>query len=73
MRTRLLFDRKNIDILFFRQASSLMISQKVRLYQKADWRAVDSSKKRTDEFDLKSKKANKTNLFVRFLGEVSRP
>ena len=34
--------------------------------------AVDSPKKRTDEFDLfavKSKKANKTNLSVRFLGE----
>ena len=33
-------------------------------------------KKRTDEFDLfavKSKKANKTNLSVRFLVEVSRP
>jgi hypothetical protein len=41
----------------------------------ADWRAVDSPKKQTDEFDLfamKSKKANKTNLSVRFLGEVSR-
>ena len=35
----------------------------------ADWRAVDSPKKQTDEFDLfavKSKKANKTNLSVRF-------
>ena len=35
-------------------------------------RAVDSPKKWTDEFDLfavKSKKANKTNSFVRFLGE----
>ena len=34
--------------------------------------AVDSPKKRTDEFDLfamKSKKANKTNSSVRFLGE----
>ena len=33
-------------------------------------------KNRTDKFDLfavKSKKANKTNLSVRFLGEVSRP
>ena len=49
---------------------------KVRLNQKADWRAVDSPKKRTDEFDLfavKSKKANNTNSSVRFLGEVSRP
>ena len=45
---------------------------KVRKNRKADWRAVDSSKNRTDEFDLfavKSKKANKTNLSVRFLGE----
>ena len=44
--------------------------------QKADWRAVDSTKKRTDEFDLfavKSKKANKSNSSVRFFGEVSRP
>ena len=35
-------------------------------------RAVDSSKKRTKEFVLfavKSKKGNKTNLFLRFLGE----
>ena len=34
--------------------------------------ALDSPKKRTDEFDLfavKSKKANKTNLSVHFLGE----
>jgi hypothetical protein len=37
-----------------------------------DWRAVDSPKKQTNEFDLfavKSKKANKTNFFVCFLGE----
>ena len=50
---------------------------KVRYNQKADWRTVDSPKKRTDEFDLfavKSKKANKTNSFVRFLGEsMARP
>ena len=48
---------------------------KVRKNQKADWPAVDSPKKRTDEFDLfamKSKKANKTNSPIRFLGEVSR-
>ena len=45
---------------------------KGQLISKADWRAVDSPKKRTDEFDLfavKSKKANKTNSSVRFLGE----
>ena len=45
---------------------------KVRKNWKADWRAVDSPKKRTDEFDLfavKSKKVNKKNSSVRFLGE----
>ena len=45
---------------------------KGQLISKADWRAVDSPKKRTDEFDLfavKSKKANKSNSSVRFLGE----
>ena len=43
---------------------------KVRKNQKADWGAVDSFKKRTDEFDLfavKSKKAIKSNSSVRFL------
>ena len=45
---------------------------KVRSNQKADWRAIDSPKKRTEEFDLfamKSKKANKTNSSIHFLGE----
>ena len=48
---------------------------KVRYNRKADWRAVDSPTKQTDEFDLfaiKSKKANKTNSSVWFLREVSR-
>ena len=47
-------------------------STKGQVKPKADWRAVDSSKKGTDEFDLfavKSKKANKTNSSVLFLGE----
>ena len=47
---------------------------KGQIKSKADWRAVDSPKKQTDEFDLfavKSKKANQTNLSVRFLGEVA--
>ena len=47
-------------------------SLKVRWNQKQFGRAVDSPKKRTNEFVLfavKSKKANKTNSFVRFLGE----
>ena len=45
---------------------------KGQLISKADWRGIDSPKKRTDEFDLfavKSKKANKTNSSVCFLGE----
>ena len=45
---------------------------KGQLISKTDWRAVDSPKKRTYEFDLfavKSKKANKTNSSVHFLGE----
>ena len=45
---------------------------KGQLISKADWRVVDSPKKRTDEFDLftvKSKKTNKTNSSVRFFGE----
>ena len=39
---------------------------------KADYHALDSPKKQTDEFDLfavKRKKANKSNPSVRFLGE----
>ena len=45
---------------------------KGQIKPKADWPAVDSHKNRTNKFVLfavKSKKANKTNLFVRFLGE----
>ena len=47
---------------------------KVSLFRKSDLRAVDSPIKRSDEFDLfavKSKKANKINSSVHFLGEVS--
>ena len=39
----------------------LFFEPKGQMNRKADWRAVDSPKKRTDEFDLfamKSKKAN---------------
>ena len=53
-----------------------MYSFKGQLILKADWHAIDSPKKRTDEFDLfgvKSKKANKTNSSVRFLGESMAP
>ena len=54
---------------------NLWVHLKLRYYRKADWQAVDSPKKRTDDFDLlavKSKKANKSNSSVRFFGEVSR-
>ena len=54
----------------------MMPVTKGQIKPKADWQAIDSPKKRMDGFDLfavKSKKANKTNLSVRFLGEVGRP
>ena len=44
-----------------------MFTLRVRKNQKADWRAIDSPKKRTDEFDLfavKSKKANQTKGLI---------
>ena len=49
-----------------------MLLIKGQLISKADWRAIDSPKKRTDEFVLFAFllfTANKSNLFVRFLGE----
>ena len=45
---------------------------KGQLILKADWRAIDSPKKRTDEFVLFAFllfTANKSNSFVHFLGE----
>ena len=45
---------------------------KGQIKPKADWRGIDSPKKQTNEFVLlavKSKKANKTNSLVHFLGE----
>ena len=63
---------EKVGLLFFDTFKRLKVTQN----QKADWRAVDSPKKQKDEFDLfamKSKKANKTNSSVYFLGEVSRP
>ena len=45
---------------------------KGQLISKADWRAMDSPKKRTDKFVLFAFllfMANKSNLSVRFLGE----
>ena len=49
---------------------------KGQLISKADWCAADSPKKQMDEFDLfavRSKKANKINSSIHFLGELSRP
>ena len=49
-----------------------LLTAKGQIKPKADWRAIDSPKKRTNEFVLfavKSKKANKTNSFLHFLGE----
>ena len=52
-------------------------SVKGQIKPKADWRAVDSPKKQTNEFVLFAFllfTANKTNSFVCFLGETtSRP
>ena len=48
------------------------IHTKGQLISKADWRAIDSPKKRTDEFVLFAFllfTANKSNSSVRFLGE----
>ena len=50
------------------------LATKGQLISKAIYGLLISSKKRMDEFDLfakKSKKANKTNLSVRFLGECT--
>ena len=55
----------------FWQLSAL--APKGQLISKADWRAIDSPKKQTDEFVLFAFllfKANKSNLSVRFLGGI---
>ena len=52
--------------------SLIIVLAKGQLISKADLGAADSPKKRTNEFDffdMKSKKARKTNSFVRFFGE----
>ena len=57
------------------QKSSADQHTKGQLISKAIYGLITSPKKQTDEFDLfamKSKKANKTNLSVHFLGEVTR-
>ena len=49
---------------------------KGQLISKADWGAIDSPKKRTDEFVLFAFllfTANKSNSFVRFFGESAAP
>ena len=60
----------------FRGIWGMIGHTKGQLISKADWHAIDSPKKQTDEFvlfALKTKKAKKSNSSVRFLGEVSRP
>ena len=59
----------------FCEISTLRLAgTKGQIKPKLDWPAVDCPKKRTDDlFATKSKKANKSNLSVCFLGEVSRP
>ena len=55
-----------------KNAAHILTLIKGQIKLKADWHAVDSPKKQTDEFDLfavKSKKTNKTNSSVCFLGE----
>ena len=61
------------------QTSKVLVLKNGQIKSKSrleSWlRAVDFPKKQTDEFDLfafKSKKANKTNSSVHFLGEDSR-
>ena len=52
--------------------SQIKLNSKGQLISKADWRARDSPKKRTDEFVLFAFllfTANKSNSSVRFLGE----
>ena len=61
-----------VSSTYFHNISVELSTQKIlkgQIKPKADWRAVDSPKKGTDEFDLfalKSKKANKTNLSIVF-------
>jgi hypothetical protein len=55
-----------------RDVPSHILTPKGQIKPKVDWCDIDSPKKRTNKFVLfamKSKKANKTNSFVCFLGE----
>ena len=54
---------------------TIRIPHKGQVKPKADWHAVDSPKKGTKEFvllDFLLFTANKTNSFVRFLGESTK-
>ena len=59
-------------IVFFSKVGILYSDSKGQLISKADWRAIDSPKKRTDEFVLFAFllfTTNKSNSSVRFFGE----
>ena len=59
-------------ILYQLYCQFMYICTKGQLISKADWHAIDSPKKRTDEFVLFAFllfTANKSNSSVRFLGE----
>ena len=61
-----------IDCIDLEPLSCKEIIIKGQIKPKADWRAVDSPKKRTNEFVLFAFllfTANKSNLFVHFLGD----
>ena len=67
-----LFTMAVLGIFFQKVFDTNFNFSKGQIKPKADWRAVDSPEKRTNEFGyfaLKSKKAEKTNSFVRFFGE----
>ena len=68
------YREKNFEIWGWRlRIHKIFEITKGQLISKAIHGQLTSPKKRTDEFDLfamKSKKANKSNSFVRFLGEV---
>ena len=64
--------RATLNVVVFAKCSKGYVYSKGQLISKADWRAMDSPKKRTDEFVLFASllfTANKSNSSVRFLGE----
>ena len=69
---RLLVSSSTFILDLQRPAASKAAGTKGQLISKADWHAIDSPKKQTDEFVLFAFllfMANKSNSFVRFLGE----